>query len=151
LTPLKWDTSKTAAENAKEKLPELAAVFFAAGAEAADKRTPFVAIHHFRLVTKRFRYTLEMFDDYYGPGLKRHLESLRTLQQLLGAISDCSATQQLLAERKDLTAAERTRLQQKLDEMARIRVGKFRREWLKDFSPARQRSWTSYLRKARRN
>ena len=92
MTPLKWDASKSVAENAKEKLPELAGQFFTAGAEAADEKTAIAAIHHFRLATKHFRYTLELFADYYGPGLKRHIESLKSLQQLLGEVSDCSAT-----------------------------------------------------------
>ena len=143
MTPLKWDASKTVAENAKEKLPELAGLFFAAGAEAADEQTPIAAIHHFRLVTKRFRYTLELFADYYGPGLKRHIESLKSLQQLLGEVSDCSATQDLLAHRKDLSAPELTRLQRKLNGLARVRADKFRRFWSKNFvSPSR--TWTKF-------
>jgi CHAD domain-containing protein len=145
LTPLRWNASKPVAENAKEKLPELAGMFFRAGAEVAEEQTPIAAIHHFRLLTKRFRYTLELFADYYGPGLKRHIETLKSLQQLLGEVSDCSATQNLLAKRKDLTPSEHTRLQRKLNGLARVRAAKFRREWLKNFSPSHARTWTNYL------
>ena len=146
MTPLNWDASRTVAENAREKLPELASQFFSAGAIAADEKTALADIHHFRLVTKRFRYTLELFaGDYYGPGLTHRIESLKSLQQLLGSISDCSATQKLLAGRKDLSVAELSRLHRKLDALARTRVANFRRFWLKNFTPTHQRSWTTYL------
>src|SRR5579862_1131319 len=54
-----WDASKTVAENASEELPRLARGFLEAGHALAAKDPSFDALHRFRLLTKRFRYTLE--------------------------------------------------------------------------------------------
>ena len=141
-----WDPAKSVSANARERLPELAGRFFNAGREVAEPGASYTALHHFRLQSKSFRYILELFDDYYGPGLKKKIESLQNVQQLLGAISDCSATLKLLAKRKDLSVAERAILRRKLEEMARIRIAEFQSLWTKDFSaPARERSWKVYL------
>ena len=143
-----WDGSKTVPENARTKLPELADQFFAAGRTAAAQDTSLAALHRFRLLTKRFRYALELFRDYYGPGLERRIESLQALQQLLGAISDCSATQDLLLSRSDLPTSGRAEFLRKLKRIADVRVSAFRRHWLANFAePARQRSWVDYLRR----
>jgi CHAD domain-containing protein len=145
MSSIKWDPSKTAAENAREKLPELASEFFAAGRNANQS---FAALHPFRLVTKRFRYTLEMFRPYYGPGLEQRIELLQELQQHLGEISDVTATQELLAERSDLPPDERQQLLDKLTGMVDIKLAAFRRYWQKEFStPARERSWITYLKR----
>jgi len=50
-------------------------------------RTP-QQLHKFRISTKRFRYTLEMFSDLYGPGLQQRLGRLRTMQETLGNLND---------------------------------------------------------------
>ena len=113
-----WDVSKTVAANASEKLPDLARAFFAAGGALADDRPALRALHRFRLLTKRFRYVLELFRPCYGPGLERRLETLRTLQQCLGEISDCRATEELLSERTDLRRADRQLLIRHLTKIA---------------------------------
>jgi hypothetical protein len=146
--PLKidWDGSKTVAVNAGEKLPQFARGFFEAGRALAVKNPSFAALHRFRLLTKRFRYTLELFSPCYGPGLGRRIEALRALQQNLGEISDCSATEELLRERDDLTAAERDRLIARLRKLAALRVARFQGFWRDEFEPpARERWWADYL------
>jgi hypothetical protein len=141
-----WDASKTVAVNASEKLPRLARGFFEAGRPLAGKDPPFAALHRFRLLTKRFRYTLELFAPCYGPGLARRIEALRKLQQNLGEISDCSATEELLRERDDLTAGERDRLIGRLRRLAALRVAKFQALWRDEYDPpARERWWIDYL------
>jgi CHAD domain-containing protein len=143
---IRWDASKSVAENARQTLPELARQFFAAGRAAATLDSSPKALHHFRLQTKRFRYIIELFGDYYGPALERRIEALRTLQDLLGAINDCSATQDLLLNRDDLHASQRDRLLRTLKATAARRVAAFRRHWLKEFSsPAVEQGWTDYL------
>ena len=143
---LRWDASKPVAGNARQKLPELARQFFAAGRAAATLDSSPKALHHFRLQTKRFRYILELFDDYYGPALERRIDALRDLQDLLGAINDCAATQDLLLNRDDLHASQRDRLLRNLKATAARRIAAFRRSWLKEFSnPAQERWWTEYL------
>jgi CHAD domain-containing protein len=142
---IRWDASKTVAENASEKLPELARGFFAGG-EVAARIGSFEALHRFRLLTKRFRYTLELFRPCYGPGLELRIEALRTLQQDLGEINDCATTQDLVKKRDDLRPAQRDWLVGNLKMLAAARVAKFRTYWQEEFGrPGRERWWTNYL------
>src|SRR2546426_12184826 len=97
---IRWEGSKSVAENASEKLPEMARRFFEAGRELAGDAWSFKSLHRFRLHTKRFRYTLELFRKCYGPGLAQRLEALRTLQQHLGDINECATEEALELMRK---------------------------------------------------
>jgi len=143
---IRWDASKPVAANASAKLPDLARNLFEAGSKLAVERPPLRALHRFRLLTKRFRYVLELFRPCYGPGLDRRIEALQTLQQRLGEISDCAATEELLRERPDLRRAERERLIRHLREIAETRVSHFQRHWQTEFAPPRlERWWTQYL------
>jgi CHAD domain-containing protein len=150
-TPVKpakihWDGDKNVAENASEKLPELAREFLEAGRQVTAADTPLKAVHRFRLMTKRFRYTLELFRPCYGPGLEQRIEALQMLQQYLGDINDCAATEALVLERDDVGKAERDRLVRHLKHLAATRVAKFHRYWRGEFAPPnRQRWWTEYL------
>ena len=140
-----WEGHKSVAENASEKLPELARGFFKAGGELGADAS-FKALHRFRLLTKRFRYTLELFRPCYGPGLERRIEALRTLQQYLGEINDCATTQALLVARDSLPEAERDRLVCQVAELAGSRIAKFHRHWQGGFAaPRRENWWTDYL------
>ena len=143
---IRWDPSKTVAENASEKLPELARGFFEAGRNLAGKEASFEALHHFRLLTKRFRYTLELFRPCYGPGLESRIESLQTLQQDLGDINDCATTQELIRKRDDLGPAQRDGLVGNLKMLAASRIVKFREDWHAGFGQStRERWWINYL------
>ena len=62
-------------------------------------RSPPEELHGFRLETKRFRYTLELFRPLYGPNLDRYLKALRELQGALGKVSDYQAIQRVLPGR----------------------------------------------------
>ena len=140
-----WEGHESVAKNAVEKLPELARGFFDAGRELAPDAS-FEALHRFRLLTQRFRYTLELFRPCYGPGLARRIAALRTLQQHLGEINDCATAQAMLIERDNLPQADRNRLVRILKELARNRVAKFHRHWQAEFAqPNREHAWTDYL------
>ena len=91
-----WDSAKSAEENASQKLPPLARAYFRAGRALFAAKPTAGAFHKFRLETKRFRYTLELFQPCYGPGLEERLKLLRNIQDLLGEINDCATTQKLL-------------------------------------------------------
>ena len=143
---IRWDVSRTVAENASEKLPELARGFFEAGRELAAKEASFVALHHFRLLTKRFRYTLELFRPCYGPGLESRIESLQTVQQDLGDINDCATTQELVLKRDDLGPAQRDWLVGNLKTLSAARIARFREHWHAEFGQStRERWWIDYL------
>jgi CHAD domain-containing protein len=81
-----WFPDQTAAASSARVLPVMAAELFRAGAAAvasgeSDK------LHRFRLLGKRFRYSLELFSDVDGATL----EQMKALQDGLGAINDCAA------------------------------------------------------------
>src|SRR5580692_6953009 len=64
---MKLHRSKSASENARSILPKMARRYFEAGRKAIEGKRPPGELHAFRLKTKRFRYTLELFSPLYGP------------------------------------------------------------------------------------
>ena len=143
---IRWDVERTAAENASEKLPGLAREYFAAGRKLESGDASFQMLHRFRLFTKRFRYTLELFRPCYGPGLALRIEGLQTLQQHLGEINDCAATRELLLERDDLSPVQCDWLDGNLQRLAKARIAKFQKHWQDELSPPhKERSWVNYL------
>lgn len=94
---LSWKAEQSAAQNATDVLPALAVAFFAHG-KALTPHAPPEALHSFRLQSKRFRDTLELFRPCYNPRLERLLTVLRQIQQILGELNDLRTTRQLLAD-----------------------------------------------------
>jgi CHAD domain-containing protein len=115
----------------------MAAAFFRAGDKAAAASDA-DEIHDFRLVAKRFRYTLEMFREAYGPGLKALLKSMRAVQTALGRFNDCAATSELLARYK--ASPEFLAF---LEEKGSRELESFRKLWT-EVAPTGPR-WTRYL------
>jgi CHAD domain-containing protein len=143
---LRWDRSRTVAENARVKLPELARAYFAAGRQLETGTPSFKQFHRFRLLTKHLRYTLELFRPCYGPGLELRIEALRTVQTDLGEINDCATTRELLLKRGDLKPAQRDWLVGNLQMLADARIAKFRAHWRDELSPPeKERGWVNYL------
>jgi CHAD domain-containing protein len=143
-----WQPSESAAGNAKLVLPSLASQFFRAGRKAVESKLQPEQLHPFRIKTKRFRYTLELFRPCYGAGLEQKLAGLRKIQQYLGDISDCVTTQGLLDQSElhdpndsfDAPEFLQSRIEQKAEE--------FRRYWIETIDRSGQeRQWTDYLRR----
>ena len=134
-----WDPSKSAEKNASQKLPLLAQEYFLAGRALFQAEPSSEVLHRFRLETKRFRYTLELFRPCYGPGLDRRLDALRNIQDFLGEINDCAATQKLVGKQdKKISSFLKHRLSQKR--------GAVRSYWQQTFDAAgKERWWTDYL------
>ncbi len=133
-------------QNAREKLPQLARLFLEQGTSAADPSADLDRVHKFRLLVKRFRYALELFRPYYGPGIENRIESLRGLQDVLGHVSDCATTEALIAARTDIPDARRTAIEAGLRRATEERVAAFRAHWGERYAdPAKQRAWTAYL------
>jgi CHAD domain-containing protein len=80
---------RAAAEEARMLLPPASDDFFRIGRKTAAAVSP-ERLHAFRLSAKRFRYTLELFRPFYGPVLRRRLEAVRQIQNLLGHRQDCA-------------------------------------------------------------
>ena len=136
--PPVWEVDKSAPMNAARKLPQLASRYFATGRELV-KRSASEGLHQLRLETKQFRYTLELFRPYYGPGLDQRLTSLRKIQDLLSEIHDSVTMQNFLG-----------RKQKPLAQFLQRRTVRKRRElnryWQRFFDAAGQeRWWSNYL------
>ncbi len=134
-----WNASKSASENASLKLPKVGRAYFEAGRKLFEETPSAPALHGFRLDTKRFRYTLELFRPCYGPGLDRRLGLLRGVQDHLGEISDCAATAELLGPSQKRIAAF-------LERRRAAKTRALREYWQRTFDAAGQeRWWLDYL------
>ena len=138
-----WQIDLPVAKNAAAQLPALVVPYFEAGRKAFGPHPSPEVLHRFRIETKRFRYSLELFQHVYGPGLRRLLEALRRLQQSLGDINDCAAVRVLLERHSAppaLVAYLDSRMERKLAEALAL--------WRTDFAPAgEEKRWAAYLRR----
>ena len=134
---MKLRTDRSTAENARAVLPKMAKKYFEAGRQAVHPKAPPSELHRFRIATKRFRYTLELFQPVYGPGLKRYVHALRGLQSTLGDISDNQSIAALLASDKALQA--------QLQRGVRHKLRQLRREWSAFDSEGELERWKAYL------
>lgn len=142
----KWVAGKTAAANARAVLPSLAEEFFAAGRVAAATRATPEELHGFRLVAKRFRYTLEVFRPIYGPGLDKRLDQLRKVQQKLGEINDCAVSAALIAGGEPARSPEARKVLAFVKARLRQRKTDFHRFWREIFdAPGALEQWSRYL------
>src|SRR5215471_11711984 len=143
---IKWDESSGAAHNARQHLPALVAAYFAHGREAIGGRATPSELHALRLLTKRLRYTLELFRPCYGPGLRMRLSALRQLQQCLGELNDCATAQRVLAASSKRNSAQKRHLDQFIAHRSLEKAVAFRRIWTQEFdSPGKEQWWTGYL------
>jgi CHAD domain-containing protein len=134
---MKLKPSESAAENARVLLPKMARRYFEAGREAMDRKRPPDTLHAFRLETKRFRYTLELFRPLYGPNLDRYLKALRELQGALGKVSDYQAIQRVLSTDRELKSQIEHALKGKIKDL--------RRTWRAFDAPGQLKRWRTYL------
>ena len=100
-----WESDQSIEDNLRRILPGLADEFFAAGRAAISEEASYQTLHKFRLQTKRFRYTLDLFERFYGAQMALGAKILKELQDRLGAINDCATTIDLLKrDRRAVTA-----------------------------------------------
>lgn len=136
-----WKPKRSLRENLRSRLPELVEEYFAAGSHALTPGTPWDEMHQFRLRTKRFRYTLEMFRPAYGPGLAQRIEPLKKVQGFLGDINDCIVTANML-EALPGTDPLQAKLAAKADRLTKH----LRLFWAEQFAAAgKLPSWRAYL------
>jgi CHAD domain-containing protein len=134
---MKWKPSHSVIGNAHNVLPKLVEKYFKAGRRAADgKRSP-DELHQFRIKTKRFRYTLELFLPAYGTRLDRELEPIRELQKVLGKLHDYHIIEQMLEGEKTLQTNLQRREKKKLKE--------FHEQWTKFDSKGELKRWKKFL------
>lgn len=142
-----WNPSATAADNAREHLPQLAQRFFQAGTKASAKRARLKELHEFRLVVKRFRYTLELFEPQYGPAFAARLAELRRLQQYLGFLNDCATARGLILRGGSRKAPFTKNLLARLKKEEKSGRAKYLKYWDAVFAaPGAELKWTRYLK-----
>ena len=139
------DTGEDAVAFARRTLPAMAADFFKAGRKAALHPSAAPQLHAFRLEAKRFRYTLELFEEFYGPVYRKRLAQVREIQGILGRRQDCAATETLLQAAADFDP-EAARVMQALRRRARKLEAEFVEYWKGTFdSEGQERLWLRYL------
>jgi CHAD domain-containing protein len=134
---MKLDPSQSAADNARVILPKMARRYFDAGRKAIHGKRPPSELHAFRLKTKRFRYTLELFRPLYGPSIERYLKALHELQTALGKVSDYEAIRNVLGSDRELKDRIENAMEGKLKDL--------RQTWRAFDSPGQLKRWRTYL------
>jgi CHAD domain-containing protein len=114
---LDWKLDQSVAANLSRVLPALAEEFFDSGNAAISARASYQKLHRFRLQAKRFRYTLELFERFYGAEMSQGAEILKELQDRLGAINDCATTLVILGRDRRAVAAVGRLLRQRKAEL----------------------------------
>jgi CHAD domain-containing protein len=141
-----WRADLDINANLRRALPKLARNYFKAGDRALLKDRGWEEVHDFRITTKRFRYTLELFGSFYGPGFKERIEELKQVQYLLGAAHDCLVAAELL---KPISGTEQVR--EELNQKAEAKLKRARSWWRANLgSEAAQHRWITYLQRSSR-
>src|SRR5262249_39667927 len=107
--PGQWIAGESIAANAARTLPVLASDWLAKGqaaiSQSGSQTDDFRSLHRFRLRTKSFRYTLELFEAVYGQEMEKGLRTVQALQTRLGRINDFVTTLDLAKGHKSLEDA----------------------------------------------
>jgi CHAD domain-containing protein len=136
----------TAASHAAALLPRMANEYFEAGHEAAAPAATIESLHAFRILGKRFRYTLEIFAPCYGEGLQDALQLLRGVQDILGMINDCETAGKILA--KAVSRNQREQVETLLHQRQAALIENFRSHWNETFAAEDEcRTWMQMLAK----
>ena len=151
---VEWDDQASAAANARRTLPGIVGAYFAEAREllaeierrANDgKRSSAERLHRLRLISKRLRYTLELFRPLYGTGLDERLAELKRLQDVLGEINDAATSAAMIRK-----TAGAERMLRYLEQRAAQKTAEFRRAWREFDAPDRQEQWLRYLARGAR-
>ena len=136
-----WKAKRSLQENLHRQLPTVATEYFHEGRIALAPGATWDVMHTFRLHTKRFRYTLELFREAYGPALDRRVELLKKLQTFLGDMNDCIVTSSMLVTVPGMEA-----VRESLSRKAELKADKLRAFWANVFdAPGQERLWAGYL------
>jgi len=134
------ETSMTAlAQEARGALPQLAQRFFDAGKAASQ--TSGKRLHEFRILAKKFRYTLELFVPVYSGSTEEWMREIKKVQSTLGAMNDYRTVHSLAT---DLRCDNELRAALKRSEHRLVR--QFRQSWGEQFSDMIAASWIDALK-----
>ena len=141
LRQIEWDGAATTEANTATHLPVLIAAYYSEGRALVEEAADPEKLHRLRLISKRLRYTLELFLPCYGPELAKGLEWLKRLQDVLGELNDAVATWRLLEPMRGAT-----RMKPILEAQAVAKFEEFRKEWREGFDvPGKEQWWVEFL------
>lgn len=136
---------RLATEEARAILPPLCAEFFAAGRKTMSRAPTPQKLHALRLAAKRFRYTLELWEPFYGPAYRAKLESVREIQSILGRRQDCAVMERRLAPFRQMDA-ELDAAYRRVEARAAKLEREFHEYWHARFdAEGEQERWMRYL------
>jgi len=122
--------------NARRHLPQLVSEYFAEARDLLQEVSTPEGLHRLRLISKRLRYTLELFRPCYPPALEERIAALKSVQELLGDINDAVVTAHLIEE---MTGS--ARMKAYLEDLAARKADEFRTEWRNRFDAPGSESW----------
>jgi CHAD domain-containing protein len=129
-------------ELAHDALGRIAKEFVKKGKEASLADASPKGMHHFRIVTKKFRYALELFQPVYKSSLDPIVASIKAASALLGDINDCVTVAAMVADYRG-----GAQLADRLKKRRHKKTGEFRKYWKEEFSDGdRLRSAIEHLR-----
>jgi CHAD domain-containing protein len=135
-------------------LPEIAARHYKRGGRVADGDTSARKLHQFRIVTKKFRYTLDLFAPLYGESVAALAGELKHIQTVLGNLNDY-ATIRRMVRRMTATTGDGTPVDVEVGEeivkKRREKAAEFRDYWAKTFTEAKATQWIRDLQRLARN
>jgi len=134
---MKWKPSRNVIENARRVFPKMLAKYLKQGRKAADGERSPEELHKFRIKTKRFRYTAELFRPVYGAALAQQLKPVKEIQTVLGKLHDYHIIAETLAGAHDSQA--------KLDRLTKKKLKDFQEQWAAFDSDDRPKQWESLL------
>lgn len=138
---MRWDDNVSPAANIRVRLPKRLRKYIAIGNASFDHKKSWSELHEFRLHTKRMRYTLELFSEFYGPHYAELIDRIRRVQTILGDVNDLIAARKLLKGVDD--AGD---LREEFRERAHRKLAKARTFWRSEFSDAGAARWLRYLK-----
>lgn len=137
--------NQTILSSAKRTLAPLVRDFLEAGAVALKPDSTPEEMHRFRLLSKRLRYTLEIFQPVLGSECQQAIGVIRELQEYLGAVNDCVASADLIGELGKSGASAR-RAKSALRRLLRKRVDAFRKYWRGHMAEKQESWWQDWIR-----
>ena len=120
-------------DQAWQELRGLAEEFLAAGNDAARRNTAYHHLHRCRLLGKRLRYSIEIFDREDSPELQLRLKLLKELQNHLGGLNDCVTVIELIHGHPAVNRRIRVLLKR--------REAAFLSFWKREFDIRTQQQW----------
>lgn len=116
-------------ELARETLGRIASDFLKRGNEAASADASPKTMHRFRLVAKKFRYALELFQPLDASAIDPLVASIKGASALLGDINDCVTVAAIVSDYKG-----GHRLADRLKKRQHKKTEDFRKYWKNEFA-----------------